>query len=82
MRMKKIKFLLLTLVALLAGVSSVAAKTVYIQPNDWSQASAVISLNVWGDGSNEWVSLTEVETGILKATFADSKTKMAVVREE
>ncbi len=78
--MKKIRFLLVTLVALLAGVSSVAAKTVYIQPGNWANDAAIISLNVWGDGSNEWVSLTEVETGILKATFADSKTTMAVVR--
>lgn len=82
MRMKKIRFLLVTLVALLAGVSSVAAKTVYIQPNDWSQASAVISLNVWVDGSggNTWATLTEVETGILKATFDDSFDKMAILR--
>lgn len=82
MRMKKIRFLLVTLVALLAGVSSVAGKTVYIQPNDWSQASAVISLNVWVDGSggNTWATLTEVETGILKATFDDSFDKMAILR--
>lgn len=82
MRMKKIKFLLVTLVALLAGVSSVAAKTVYIQPNDWTNDGAVISLNVWVDGSggNTWATLTEVETGILKATFDDSFDKMAILR--
>ena len=72
----------MTLVALLAGVSSVAAKTVYIQPNDWTNDGAVISLNVYVDGSggNTWVTLTEVETGILKATFDDSFDKMIIVR--
>lgn len=81
MRMKKIRFLLLTLVALLAGVSA-QGKTVYIQPNDWANDDAVISLNVWVDGSggNIWVTLTEVETGILKATFDDSFDKMAILR--
>lgn len=82
MRMKKIRFLLVTLVALLAGVNSVAGKTVYIQPNDWTNDGAVISLNVWvgGSGGNTWATLTEVETGILKATFDDSFDKMAILR--
>lgn len=79
--MKKIRFLLVTLVALLAGVSSVAGKTVYIQPNDWTKDGAVISLWVWGDGiDGSWATLTTVEEGILKATFSDDITTMHVVR--
>ena len=80
--MKKIRLLFLTLVALIAGAASSSAKTVYIQPNDWSQSNAVISLNVWvnGSGGNSWATLTEVESGILKATFDDSFDKMAILR--
>ena len=79
MRMKKIRFLLLTLVALLGTVNA-AAKTVYIQPGNWANDNAVISLNVWGDGENTWADLTEAGTGIFKATVGDGKTTMAVVR--
>ncbi|MBO7140563.1 MAG: carboxypeptidase regulatory-like domain-containing protein [Prevotella sp.] len=79
--MKKIRLLFLTLVALMGGVVSSSGKTVYIQPGAWSNDDAIISVNVWGDGSNTWVeNLTEVETGIFKATFDDAKTTMAVVR--
>lgn len=80
--MKKIRLLFLTLVALIGAVSASASKTVYIQPNAWSNDGAVISVNVWqnGVGGNEWVSLTEVETGILKATFDDKFDKMAILR--
>lgn len=68
------------LVALLGTVTA-SAKTVYIQPGNWSNDDAIISVNVWGDGTNDWVeSLTEVETGIFKATIGDDKTTMAVVR--
>lgn len=68
------------LVALLGTVSA-SGKTIYIQPGAWSNDNAIISVNVWGDGSNTWVeSLTEVETGIFKASFNDAKTTMAVVR--
>lgn len=81
MRMKKIRFLLVTLVALLAGVSSVAAKTVYIQPNDWAKDGAVISLWVWGDGiDGSWATLSVVEEGIYKAALDDGITTMHVVR--
>ena len=51
MRMKKIRLLFLTLVALIAGVVSSSGKTVYIQPGNWSNDNAIISVNVWGDGS-------------------------------
>ena len=80
--MRKLKLFLLTFVALLGGVTSAVGKTVYIQPNDWTNDNAVISLNVWVDGSggNTWATLTEVATGILKATFDDSFNKMAIVR--
>ncbi len=79
--MRKIQFFFLTLVALLGTVSA-SGKTVYIQPNDWLNDNAVISVNVWVDGSggNTWVTLNEVETGILKATFDDSFDKMAIIR--
>ena len=80
MRMKKIRLLFLTLVALLGTVNAAASKTVYIQPGNWANDNAVISLNVWGDGENTWADLTEVETGIFKATVGDGKTTMAVVR--
>ena len=79
--MRKLKLFLLTFVALL-GAATASGKTVYIQPNDWTNHGAVISLNVWVDGSggNTWATLTEVATGILKATFDDSFNKMAIVR--
>ncbi len=80
--MKKIRFLILALVGLLGGVVSASGKTVYIQPNAWANDNAIISLNVWvnGTGGNIWTTLTEVEDGILKATFDDSFNKMAIMR--
>lgn len=83
--MKKIRLLFLTLVALIGAVSASASKTVYIQPNAWSNDGAVISLWIWG-GSNAgswWTesnSLTEVESGIFKATFDDEITSMKITR--
>lgn len=80
MRMKKIRFLLLTLVALLAGVSA-QGKTVYIQPNDWAKEGAVISLWAWGESvDGSWATLTVVEEGIYKAVLDDAITTMHVVR--
>ena len=80
--MKKIRFLILALVGLLGGVVSASGKTVYIKPNEWAKDNAIISLNVWvnGTGGNIWTTLTEVEDGILKATFDDSFNKMAIMR--
>ena len=83
--MKRIKFLLLTLAALLGTVTASASKTVYIQPNDWANDNAVISLWVWG-GTNTgswWTednTLTEVESGIFKATLDDEITSMKITR--
>ena len=68
--MKKIRFLMLTLVALIAGAVSSSAKTVYIQPNAWANDNAVVSLWVWVDGNDgSWATLTSVEDGIYKATI-------------
>lgn len=85
MRMKKIRLLFLTLVALMGGVVSSSGKTVYIQPNSWSDANAVISLWVWG-GSNSgswWTAsntFTEVESGVFKATLDEEITGMKITR--
>ena len=79
--MKKIRLLFLTLVALLGTVTASASKTVYIQPNDWTNDDAVISLWIWGDGvDGSWATLSTVEEGILKATFDDAITGMIVAR--
>ena len=79
--MKKIRFLLVTLVALLAGVNSVAAKTVYIQPNAWAADNAVISLWVWAEGSDgSWATLSTVEDGVYKAELGDAINRMIITR--
>lgn len=79
--MKKIKFLLVTLVALLAGVNSVAGKTVYIQPNAWAADNAVISLWVWAEGSDgSWATLSTVEDGVYKAELGDAINRMIITR--
>ena len=78
--MKKIRFLLLALVALVGGLSASATKTVYIQPNAWS-SNAVVSLWIWTDGSDgSWATLTEVEDGIYKASFDDAINRMKIAR--
>ena len=70
--MKKIRFLILALVGLLGGVVSASGKTVYIKPNEWAKDNAIISLNVWvnGTGGNIWTTLTEVEEQISAARRA------------
>ena len=79
--MKKIRLLFLTLVALIGGVASSSAKTVYIQPNAWANDNAVISLWVWADGSEgSWATLTSPEDGIYKAELEESINRMIITR--
>ena len=85
--MKKIRFLLLTLVALLGGVisSQAADVTVYIDPvgdGTWLASDAKISVNVYTDGqsNNTFVTPTTYEGNVLKVTFADTFNRMIIVR--
>ena len=79
--MKRIRFLLLTLVALLAGINASATKTVYIQPNGWTADNAVISLWIWTDGSDgSWATVTKGAAGMYTATFDDAINRMIVTR--
>lgn len=82
--MRKLKLFLLTFVALLGGVSSaVASKTVYLQPGDFANDNAVISLWIWGgtnDGSWYAGERTEVESGIYRLIVDDEITGMKVLR--
>lgn len=85
--MKKIKFLLLTLVALVGGLTASATKTVYVDPvgnGTWMAGSAKISLNVFTDGqsNNAWASFTTLSDGVIKFTFDDSYDRMIIVRGE
>ena len=81
--MKKIRLLFLTLVALL-GITSAAAKTVYLKPNsNWLQDNARFALYMFGGGEgNEWADFTLVDAAnnIYQATFNDSRTNMIFVR--
>ncbi|MBQ8466820.1 MAG: carboxypeptidase regulatory-like domain-containing protein [Prevotella sp.] len=80
--MKKIRFLLVTLVALLAGVSSVAGKTVYVDPvgtSTWMADNPAISLYVFGDGDG-WATSETLSDGVIKFTFDDKYTSMIIVR--
>lgn len=60
------------------------AKTVYIQPGEWTANNTVISLWIWvGDGQGSWFdksTFTTVEDGVLKAEFADEIDHMIVVQ--
>ena len=87
--MKQIRFLLLTLVALLGGVvsSHAADVTVYIDPvgdGTWMADNAKISVNVYTDGqsNNTFVTPTTYEGDVLKVTFADTYDRMIIVRGE
>lgn len=80
--MKKIRLLFLTLVALL-GITSAAAKTVYLKPNsNWLQDNARFALYMYGGGEAAWTDFAVVdsENKIYKATFDDSQTNMIFVR--
>ena len=82
--MKKIRFLLVTLVALLAGVNSVAAKTVYVDPvgtSTWMADNPAISLYVFGDGDG-WATSETLSDGVIKFTFDDKYTSMIIVRSD
>ena len=71
--MKRIRFLLLTLVALLAGINASATKTVYVDPvgtGTWMTDNPAISLYVFGDGDG-WASSTTLSDGVIKFTFDD-----------
>ena len=86
MRMKKIRLLFLTLVALIAGAASSSAKTVYIQPNDnWRQDGARFALYMFAEGEenvNAWTDFVAVERedNIFKATFDEMYSKMIICR--
>ena len=84
MRMKKIRLLFLTLVALLGGVVSSSAKTVYVDPvgaSTWMNDNPAISLYVFGDGDG-WASSTTLSDGVIKFTFDDKYTSMIIVRSD
>ncbi len=84
--MKKIRFLLLALVALVGGLNASATKTVYIQPNSWTDNNTQISVWAWTQGegtqtsNSDWATLTAVpyETGIFKAELDDAINSMLV----
>ena len=86
MRMKKIRLLFLTLVALIAGAASSSAKTVYIQPNDnWREDGARFALYMFAEGEenvNAWTDFVAVERedNIFKATFDEMYSKMIICR--
>ena len=87
--MKKIRFLILTLVALIGGVvsSQAANVTVYIDPvgdGTWLADNAKISVNVYTDGqsNNTFVTPTTYEGNVLTVTFDDSFNRMIIVRGE
>ena len=84
--MRKIKFLLSTLVLLLGAVTASAADvTVYIDPvgdGTWMADNAKISVNVYTDGqtNNTWVTTTTYSGNVLKVTFPDTYNRMIIVR--
>ena len=82
--MRKSKLFLLTFVALLGGVNSaVASKTVYLQPGEFANDGAVISLWIWGgSNSGSWYAgeRTEVESGIFRLVLDDEITSMKITR--
>lgn len=86
--MRKIKFLLSTLVLLLGAVTASAADvTVYIDPvgdGTWMADNAKISVNVYTDGqtNNTWVTTTTYSGNVLKVTFPDTYNRMIIVRGE
>lgn len=86
--MRKIRFLLSTLVLLLGAVTASAADiTVYIDPvgnGTWLDNDAKISVNVYTDGqsNNTWVTPTTYSGNVLKVTFADTYDRMIIVRGE
>lgn len=84
MRMKKIKFLLLTLVALVGGLTASATKTVYVDPvgnGTWMADNPAISLYVFGDGDG-WATSETLSDGVIKFTFDDKYTSMIIVRSD
>lgn len=80
--MKRIRFLLLTLVALLAGINASATKTVYVDPvgtGTWMTDNPAISLYVFGSGDG-WANSETLSDGVIKFTFDDKYTSMIIVR--
>ncbi len=86
--MRKIKFLLSTLVLLLGAVTASAADvTVYIDPvgdGTWLSDNAKISVNVFtnGDTNNTFFTPTVYKGNVLKVTFPDTYNRMIIVRGE
>ena len=85
MRMKKIRLLFLTLVALIAGAASSSAKTVYFQPNsNWLQDGARFALYmcVSGGEGGEWTdfAIDDADNNIYVATFNDDYPNMIICR--
>ena len=86
--MRKIKFLLSTLVLLLGAVTASAADvTVYIDPvgdGTWMADNAKISVNVFtnGDTNNTFITPTVYKGNVLKVTFPDTYNRMIIVRGE
>ena len=84
MRMKKIRLLFLTLVALVGGLSASATKTIYVDPvgnSTWMADKPAISLYVFGDGDG-WATSENLSDGVIKFTFDDKYTKMIIVRSD
>jgi len=80
--MKRIRFLLLTLVALLTGINASATKTVYVDPvgtGTWMTDNPAISLYVFGSGDG-WANSETLSDGVIKFTFDDKYTSMIIVR--
>lgn len=83
--MKKLLTMSLMLMLLALGwTTGLQAKTVYIQPGEWTANNTQISLWIWaGDGEGSWFdksTFTTVEDGVLKAEFADEIDHMIVVQ--
>ena len=77
MLMKRILSMMSLALMLLAfgWAQQAQAKTVYLQPNDWTNDNARLALYAWGegDGNDAWAEFTAVGTsGIYAATFDDA----------
>ena len=77
MLMKRILSMMSLALMLLAfgWAQQAQAKTVYLQPNDWTNDNARLALYAWGegDGNDAWAEFTAVGTsGIYAASFDDA----------